>query len=99
MPEARYQSASARARRRPLGHPHGDTIEIDGSRQAVCENSIGEKMPAALTLMANDDGSMNIVYQQLLWLALDTDTNNAPTAPTCRTASCPTASIRIGDIS
>jgi acetyl esterase len=56
---------------------HGDVIGVDGSRLAVSGNSVGGNMAAALTLMAHDDGGLNIVYQQLLWPALDTDLNTA----------------------
>jgi acetyl esterase len=56
---------------------HGDVIGVDGSRLAVSGNSVGGNMAAALTLMAHDDGAVNIVYQQLLWPALDTDFDTA----------------------
>jgi acetyl esterase len=56
---------------------HGDVIGVDGSRLAVSGNSVGGNMAAALTLMAHDDGGVNIVYQQLLWPALDTDFETA----------------------
>jgi acetyl esterase len=56
---------------------HGNDIGVDGSRLAVSGNSVGGNMAAALTLMAHDDGGVNIVYQQLLWPALDTDLNTA----------------------
>jgi acetyl esterase len=56
---------------------HGDEIGVDGSKLAVVGNSVGGNMAAAVTLMAHDNGSPNIVYQQLLWPAvsaeLDTD--------------------------
>jgi acetyl esterase len=52
---------------------HGDDIGADTSRLAVCGNSVGGNMAAAVTLMAHDKGGVNIVFQQLLWPALDTD--------------------------
>ena len=52
---------------------HGADIGVDGSRLAVSGNSVGGNMAAAVTLMAHDRGEVNIVYQQLLWPALDTD--------------------------
>jgi acetyl esterase len=51
---------------------HGDVIGVDGSRLAVSGNDVGGNIAAALTLMAHDDDSVNIVYQQLLWPALGT---------------------------
>jgi acetyl esterase/lipase len=51
---------------------HGDEIGVDGSRLAVSGNSVGGNMAAAVTLMAHDRGDVNVVYQQLLWPALDT---------------------------
>jgi acetyl esterase len=56
---------------------HGNDVGVDGSRLAVSGNSVGGNMAAALTLMAHDDGGVNIVYQQLLWPALDTDLDTA----------------------
>jgi acetyl esterase len=52
---------------------HGHEIGVDGSRLAVSGNSVGGNMAAAVTLMAHDRGGANVVYQQLLWPALDTD--------------------------
>ncbi|MEN3279308.1 MAG: acetyl esterase [Solirubrobacteraceae bacterium] len=52
---------------------HGAEIGLDGSRLAISGNSVGGNMAAAVTLMAHDKGGANIVYQQLLWPALDTD--------------------------
>jgi acetyl esterase len=52
---------------------HGDDIGVDSSRIAVSGNSVGGNMAAAVTLMAHDQGGANIVFQQLLWPALDTD--------------------------
>jgi acetyl esterase len=51
---------------------HGDDIGADTSKLAVSGNSVGGNMAAAVTLMAHDQGSPNIVFQQLLWPALDT---------------------------
>jgi acetyl esterase len=56
---------------------HGHAIGVDGSRLAVSGNDVGGNIAAALTLMTHDDGTVNIVYQQLLWPALDTDQNTA----------------------
>jgi acetyl esterase len=56
---------------------HGNDIGVDGSRLAVSGNSVGGNLAAALTLMAHEDGGVNIVYQQLLWPALDTDLSTA----------------------
>ena len=52
---------------------HGEQIGLDVSRIAVTGNSVGGNMAAAVTLMVHDKGGANIVYQQLLWPALDTD--------------------------
>jgi acetyl esterase len=52
---------------------HGDELAVDGSKLAVCGNSVGGNMAAAVTLMAYDRGAPNIVYQQLLWPALSAD--------------------------
>lgn len=77
VPEARYpvqlQQAHAAA---AWVRAHGDVIGVDGSRLAVSGNDVGGNIAAALTLMAHDDGTVNIVYQQLLWPALDTDQNS-----------------------
>ena len=51
---------------------HGADIGVDGRRLAVSGNSVGGNMAAAVTLMAHDKGDVNVVYQQLLWPALDT---------------------------
>ena len=52
---------------------HGEDIGVDSSRLAVSGNSVGGNMAAAVTLMVHDKGGANLVYQQLLWPALDTD--------------------------
>jgi acetyl esterase len=52
---------------------HGGDLGVDSSRLAVSGNSVGGNMAAAVTLMAHDKGGANIVFQQLLWPALDTD--------------------------
>jgi len=52
---------------------HGDAIGVDGSKLAVSGNSVGGNMAAAVTLMAHDKGGANVVFQQLLWPALDTN--------------------------
>jgi acetyl esterase len=52
---------------------HGDDLGVDSSRLAVSGNSVGGNMAAAVTLMAHEKGGANIVFQQLLWPALDTD--------------------------
>jgi acetyl esterase/lipase len=51
----------------------GEDIGLDSSRLAVVGNSVGGNMAAAVTLMAHDRGGANIVFQELLWPALDTD--------------------------
>jgi acetyl esterase len=56
---------------------HGDELRVDGTRLAVCGNSVGGNMAAAVTLMAHDKGGANIVFQELLWPALDTDLDTA----------------------
>jgi acetyl esterase len=56
---------------------HGAEIGVDASRLAVSGNSVGGNMAAAVTLMAHDKGGANVVYQQLLWPALDTDLDTA----------------------
>jgi acetyl esterase len=56
---------------------HGDDIGVDGSKLAVSGNSVGGNMAASVTLMAHEKGDANIVYQQLLWPALDTDLDTA----------------------
>jgi acetyl esterase len=74
VPEARYpvqiEQAYAAAMWVSL---HGDEIEVDGAKLAVTGNSVGGNMAAAVTLMAHDRGTPNIVYQQLLWPALSAD--------------------------
>jgi acetyl esterase len=50
---------------------HGDELGVDGTRLAVCGNSVGGNMAAAVTLMAHDKGGPNIVFQLLMWPALD----------------------------
>jgi acetyl esterase len=52
---------------------HGGDIGVDGSKLAVSGNSVGGNMAAAVTLMAHDKGGANIVFQELLWPALDTN--------------------------
>jgi acetyl esterase/lipase len=52
---------------------HGDEIGVEGGKLAVCGNSVGGNMTAAVTLMAHDKGAPNIVFQLLLWPALDTN--------------------------
>jgi acetyl esterase len=52
---------------------HGDDIAVDSGKLAVSGNSVGGNMAAAVTLMVHDMGGANIVFQQLLWPALDTD--------------------------
>ena len=51
---------------------HGGDIGVDGSKLAVSGNSVGGNMAAAVTLMAHDKGGVDIVFQELLWPALDT---------------------------
>jgi acetyl esterase/lipase len=54
---------------------NGEEIGVDSRRLAVTGNSVGGNMAAAVTLMAKDREGPNIVYQQLLWPALDADLN------------------------
>src|SRR5262245_1735421 len=76
VPEASYPAQLHEAHDAALWVcSHGDAIGVDGSRLAVSGNSVGGNMAAALTLMAHDDRTVNIVYQQLLWPALDTNLN------------------------
>jgi acetyl esterase len=56
---------------------HGGEIGVDGGKLALCGNSVGGNMAAAVTLMAHDRGGANIVFQELLWPALDTDLDTA----------------------
>ncbi len=78
VPEAHYPVQLEQAHDAALWvNAHGDMIGVDGTRLAVVGNSVGGNMAAALTLMAHDHRSVNIVYQQLLWPALDTDMNTA----------------------
>jgi acetyl esterase len=78
VPEARYPVQLNEAYDAALWvKMHGNDVGVDGSRLAVSGNSVGGNMAAAVTLMAHDDGAVNIVYQQLLWPALNTDLNTA----------------------
>jgi acetyl esterase len=52
---------------------HGEQLGLDGSRLAVSGNSVGGNMAAAVTLMVHDKGGANVVFQQLMWPALDTN--------------------------
>ena len=52
---------------------HGAEIGLESGRLAVSGNSVGGNMAAAVTLMVRDMGGANIVFQQLLWPALDTN--------------------------
>jgi acetyl esterase/lipase len=52
---------------------HGEELGLDGSRLAVSGNSVGGNMAAAVTLMVHDRGGANVVFQQLMWPALDTN--------------------------
>jgi acetyl esterase len=52
---------------------HGEDIGLDSSRLAVSGNSVGGNMAAAVTLMVHDKGGANVVFQQLMWPALDTN--------------------------
>jgi acetyl esterase len=52
---------------------HSDEIGVTASKLAVSGNSVGGNMAAAVTLMAHDKGGANIVFQELLWPALDAD--------------------------
>ena len=56
---------------------HGDDLGVDSDKLAVAGNSVGGNMAAAVTLMAHDRGGPNIVFQALLWPALDTDLDTA----------------------
>ena len=52
---------------------NGADIGLKSDKLAVCGNSVGGNMAAAVTLMAHDKGGANIAFQELLWPALDTD--------------------------
>jgi acetyl esterase len=52
---------------------HGADIGVKSDRLAVSGNSVGGNMAAAVTLMAHDRGGPNIVFQELLWPAVDTN--------------------------
>jgi acetyl esterase len=52
---------------------HGEEIGLDSSKLAVSGSSVGGNMAAAVTLMVHDKGGANIVFQQLMWPALDTN--------------------------
>jgi acetyl esterase len=56
---------------------HGEEIGLDSSRLAVSGNSVGGNMAAAVTLMIHDKGGANVVFQELLWPALDTNLDTA----------------------
>jgi acetyl esterase len=56
---------------------NGGDIGVTGAKLAVCGNSVGGNMAAAVTLMTHDRGGANIVFQELLWPALGTDLDTA----------------------
>jgi acetyl esterase len=74
VPEAQFpvQIEQAYAATEWVGE-HTAELGVEGGRLAVTGNSVGGNMAAAVTLMAHDRGGPNIVFQQLLWPALDTD--------------------------
>ena len=74
-PEAQYPVADQPGlRRRRCGSAeHGDEINVDGSRLAVVGNSVGGNMAAVVALMAKDRGGADIVFQLLMWPALNAD--------------------------
>jgi acetyl esterase len=74
VPEARYPVQINQAYESTLWvTDHGHEIGLDSGRLAVSGNSVGGNMAAAVTLMVHDKGGANLVHQQLLWPALDTD--------------------------
>jgi acetyl esterase len=56
---------------------NGGEIGVNSDKLAVCGNSVGGNMAAAVTLMVHDKGGANIIFQELLWPALDTDLDTA----------------------
>jgi acetyl esterase len=52
---------------------NGPELGLETGKLAVCGNSVGGNMAAAVTLMVRDKGGANVVFQELLWPALDTD--------------------------
>jgi acetyl esterase len=56
---------------------HGEEIGLDSSGLPVSGNSVGGNMAAAVTLMVHDKGGANIVFQHLMWPALDTGSYRA----------------------
>jgi acetyl esterase/lipase len=79
VPEARFpvQIEQAYAATEWVSRRGAAELGVDASRIAVCGNSVGGNMAAAVTLMAHDRGAPNIVYQQLLWPALSADLDTA----------------------
>jgi acetyl esterase len=74
VPDARYPVQIQEAYRSAVWvTKNGREIGVDGRRLAVCGNSVGGNMAAAVTLMVHDKGGADIVFQELLWPALDTD--------------------------
>jgi acetyl esterase len=72
VPEARFPVQIEQAYRSAVWvAENGAGIGVDGGRLAVCGNSVGGNMAAAVTLMAHERGGANIVFQALLWPALD----------------------------
>ena len=75
---------------------HGDEIGLDSGRLAVSGNSVGGNMAAAVTLMVHDKGGANIVFQQLMWPALDTNLDTASYRAFGEGRFLPTAFMRYG---
>jgi acetyl esterase len=74
VPEASYPVQIQEAYRSAVWvAENGGEIGVDSRRLAVCGNSVGGNMAAAVTLMAHDMGGVEIAFQALLWPALDTD--------------------------
>jgi acetyl esterase/lipase len=74
VPEARFPVQIEQAYESAVWvSEHGADIGVKGDRLAVSGNSVGGNMAAAVTLMAHDRGGPNIVFQELLWPAVDTN--------------------------
>jgi len=75
VPEARFpvQIEQAYAATEWVSRRGAAELGVDASRIAVCGNSVGGNMAAAVTLLAHDRREFEIAYQQLLWPALSAE--------------------------
>jgi acetyl esterase len=97
VPEARYPVQINQAYESTLWvTDHGHEIGLDSGRLAVSGNSVGGNMAAAVTLMVHDKGGANLVYQQLLWPALDTNLDTGSYRAFGEGRFLPTAFMRYG---